>query len=105
MAFQDTLDPGLYRDPQKYATGWSQASLAEQAAAYKSFLIEPLPLREGPRSKANRYVFPQCERNLEEHLDPEIREVRMASFLLLQGAKNSRRMSNGSTSLARTTLQ
>ena len=105
MAFQDTLDSGLYRDPAKYATGWSQASCVEQAAAYKSFLIEPLPLRIGPRSKAKRYVFSQRERNADEHLHPEIREVSMGSLLLLQGTKISRRMTNGSTSLARATLQ
>ena len=90
---------------ENYATGWSQASRVGQAAAYKSFLIEPLPLREVTRSKAKEHVSLPRERNADEDLDPEIKEVRVANLVGQQRTKNSRRMSDGSTSLDRTTLR
>lgn len=75
-AFKDTIRPDVYRRPEKYATGWSKATRAQRAAAEKSFLKESLPQREGPRSRAKRYVYPQRERNAAEYLDPEIKEGR-----------------------------
>lgn len=83
MAFKDTIGPEMYRRPEKYATGWSKASPSQKAASQRSFLKDPLPQREGPRSRAKRYVYPQRERNAAEYLDPEIKEVRWITRLLL----------------------
>lgn len=77
MAFKDTLSPDIYSKPEKYATGWKQASAAQKAATTKAFLKEPLPQRAGERSRAKRYVFPQREKNADEYLDPGVQEVCM----------------------------
>lgn len=76
MAFDDTIDPHLYQNPKRYATGWSRASSAQRAAAQKSFLKEPLPERQGLRSRAKRYVYPQREKNAADYQDPEVKQVR-----------------------------
>ena len=75
VAFPDTLSPAVYREPERYAAGWLEASDAQRAAARRSFLREPLPQRQGPQSRAKRYVFPQRERNA---LDPKSPKVKFA---------------------------
>ena len=83
IAFKDTLSLDIYAKPQKYASGWSKASETQKAAANKSFLKEPLPAREGPRSRAKRYVYPQREKNADEYVDPEVKRVRLSQYSLL----------------------
>ena len=75
VAYEDTLSPGIYSKPEKYAKGWSRASEAQKTAAHKSFLREALPERSGSRSRAKRYVFPQREKNAADLLDPEMKKV------------------------------
>lgn len=80
MAFKDTISPDIYRRPEKYATGWLKATPSQKAASQRSFLKEPLPEREGPRSRAKRYVYHQREKNAAEYLEPEIQEVRRTAL-------------------------
>lgn len=90
MAFEDTISPDMYKKPEKYATGWSKATPGQKAAAQRSFLTEPLPQREGPRSRAKRYVYPQREKNATEYQDPEIKKVsHILITTLVQYAKES----------------
>lgn len=79
MAFDDTLSLHLYQNPKRYATGWSRASSAQSAAAQRSFLKEPLPERQGQRSRAKRYVYPQREKNAADYQDLEVKQVRHVS--------------------------
>lgn len=75
IAFSDTLTPALYRNPERYAAGWLKASSAQKTAASTSFLKERLPEREGPRSRAKKFVFPQRERNAADPIDERIKDV------------------------------
>lgn len=78
LAFDDTISPHLYGKPDTYATGWSRASTAQRDAAQRSFLKDPLPQRQGPRSKAKRYVYPQRENDAADHQDPKVKQVSYA---------------------------
>jgi hypothetical protein len=82
MAFKDTLNPDIYSKPQKYATGCSQASASQKDATKISFLMEPLRLPEGPRSRAKRHVYSQREQNADEPLDPEIKRANDVLLLM-----------------------
>ena len=80
MAFEDTLDPGIYRNPEKYASGWSKASPSQRAAARTSFLKDPLPQRQGPRARAKRFVFPQREKNALDPKEPRVKQVGLTAI-------------------------
>ena len=43
IAFNDTLDPSIYRRPEKFAQGWKVATAVQRDDAYRSFLNHPLP--------------------------------------------------------------
>jgi hypothetical protein len=106
IAFKDTLSPEIYAKPHKYATGWSKASETQKAAANKSFLKEPLPVREGARSRAKKYVYPQREKNADEHVDPEVKKVSLLNSSCLSVANKSTRFTNNdSASLERLMLK
>lgn len=80
VAHKDTLSPALYQQPEKYALGWSKATPAQKAAAYRSFLQKPLPQREGPRARAKPFVFPQRERNAAEPKEAKVKVAYEAIF-------------------------
>ncbi|KAI1084688.1 hypothetical protein F5B20DRAFT_576010 [Whalleya microplaca] len=82
MAFgpDDTIKPGFYSNPKKFATGWSKATEAQKANANQSFLKEPLLERPGPRARAKPFVYPQRERNAADPQDPEVKQAYLAAF-------------------------
>ena len=75
IAFDDTLSPEIYKRPEQYASGWSQASATQRAAAQTSFLKQPLPMRQGSRLRAEKFVFPQREKRTVDFQDPEVKKV------------------------------
>lgn len=75
MAFVDTLDLAIYGNPERYAPHWSEATSGQREDAHRSFLKSSLPEREGPRSRAKTYVFPQRERNADDPVDETIKDV------------------------------
>lgn len=80
MAYEDTLTPDLYTKPSKYAPGWEKATAAQKEAAYKSYLKEPLPVREGPRVRAKKFVVPQRERNAADPRNETVKAAYQAAF-------------------------
>lgn len=86
MAFEDTLTSDVYQNPSKYATGWDKATPAQRAAAQVSYLKEPLPVREGPRVRAKKFVFPQRERNAADPQDETIKAAYQEAFKALANA-------------------
>jgi hypothetical protein len=72
---RDTMSLSLYERPDKYSPAWNKASREEQMNAQKSWLTTPLPVRQGPRSRAIHYCAPQREKNVTEYLDPDLKQV------------------------------
>lgn len=72
---RDTMSLSLYDRPDNNSPAWKKASQQEQMNAQKSWLATPLPVRAGPRSRAIHYCAPQREKNANEYLDPELKEV------------------------------
>lgn len=76
-ASTDTVTVAVYADPARSAPGWAAATAAQRARAQRSFLAaaEPLPVREGPRARPKEFVFPQRQREADQEMDAEVREV------------------------------
>lgn len=72
---RDTMSLGLYERPDSYSPAWRKASQEEQMNAHKLWLITPLPVRAAPRSRAIHYCAPQREKNANEYLDPDLKQV------------------------------
>ena len=75
LARSDTKSLDMYDRPEKFSSGWKQASSEEKANAQKSFLNSCLPERNGPRAAAIQYCAPQREKNADEYIDPDLAKV------------------------------
>lgn len=75
FARKETKSTWMYDEPEKYATGWKEASDDEKEKAKKSFLKTSLPQRSGRESKALHFNAPQREKNIGDYFDPTLKEV------------------------------
>lgn len=77
LAKKETKSLEMYGQPEKYATGWKQATEDERKKAKQSFLKTPLRQREGRESNAMHFVAPQRERNIDDlkYIELELMEV------------------------------
>ncbi|KXT02517.1 hypothetical protein AC578_4170 [Pseudocercospora eumusae] len=80
IARSDTTNIELYNSPERYASGWKEATEAQKKAAQRSFLKEPLPERDGPRVRALKFVLPQRERPEDYPQPQDVREAYLAAF-------------------------
>ena len=76
LSFKDTIALDMYEKPEKYASGWKEATDDEKTKARKSFLNGSLPQRQGPRAKALHFCAPQRERSIDTYIDPDLKQVR-----------------------------